>query len=67
MSAVPLLDSAYLTELDWRKAVVAAERARQEYTAYLHSATDEDEQQGRLWLRLWRAERRRDELYRELQ
>lgn len=44
----------------WREAVVEVERARQEYAASL-KATD-DPTVARLWLRLWRAERRRDQL-----
>lgn len=53
-------------EQAWRDALVEAERARQAYAEYLrHTLRDESELE-RLWLRLWSAERRRDQLLRML-
>ena len=53
-------------EREWRHALVEIEQLRQEYARRL-SATDRDGDEraiGRAWLRLWQAERRRDELLR---
>ena len=53
-------------EREWRDAIVELERSRQEYERRLSDGESESEERaiGRLWLRLWRAERRRDELLR---
>jgi hypothetical protein len=53
-------------ECEWREAIVELERSRQEYERRLNDGESESEERaiGRLWLRLWRAERRRDELLR---
>jgi hypothetical protein len=40
--------------------------ARQDYIQYLRAPDREESEVGRLWLRLWLAERRRDELFRIL-
>jgi hypothetical protein len=49
-------------ELEWREAVLEVARARADYATHV-DADDEDEYVARQrWLRLWRAERRRDEL-----
>jgi hypothetical protein len=56
-------DIRYGLTPEWRAAVVDVERARQEYARILttpHSEWEVD----LAWLRLWRAERRRDELIR---
>jgi hypothetical protein len=53
-------------ETQWRAAVVEVEAAHQEYVRLLMSATVDDPQFDRAWLRLWRAERRRDTLLRHL-
>jgi hypothetical protein len=53
-------------EQAWLQMIVEAEQARQEYTEYLRSSDREESELGRLWLRLWQAERRRDELFRNL-
>ena len=52
------------TEREWRDAVMEVENLRQEYERNLAAEEhDMDEPAiGRLWLRLWLAERRRDEL-----
>jgi hypothetical protein len=49
-------------EQDWRDAVVEVERARVEYAKHADASDEDDRTVGRRWLRLWRAERRRDEL-----
>lgn len=53
-------------EREWRDAVVEAEKSRQEFEQKLRKDDGEGDERaiGRLWLRLWRAERRRDELLR---
>jgi hypothetical protein len=53
-------------EAAWNAALVQAEYARRDYAQCL-SASDRDESElGRLWMRLWLAERRREELFRQL-
>ena len=49
---------------EWRDALVEVENLRQEYEQRLGEAEQHTDERaiGRLWLRLWRAERRRDEL-----
>jgi hypothetical protein len=47
---------------DWVEAFIEVERAFRAYDEYLRSHDDDDPSIGRLWLRLWLAERRRDEL-----
>jgi hypothetical protein len=54
-------------EAAWKQALVQAERARQDYTECLRATDGDDPGLGRLWLRLWLAERRRDELLRQLE
>jgi hypothetical protein len=51
-------------ESDWRTTLIEIERARREYEALLRTHENNERAIGRLWLRLWRAERRRDELLR---
>ncbi len=51
-------------EDEWSAAVLEVERARQAYVERLRSAENDDPAIGRLWLRLWRAERKRDRLIR---
>lgn len=46
---------------EWRAAVLEVEHARKEYARAL-AAADHGETEVDMWLRLWRAERRRDEL-----
>lgn len=54
------------TEREWRDALVEVETLRQQYEQRVGEVEgDTDERAiGRLWLRLWQAERRRDELLR---
>lgn len=49
---------------EWRAAVVELEQARVQYARVLAQPDSEDRDVDRVWLRLWRAERRRDELIR---
>ena len=51
-------------ESEWRTTLVEVERARREYEVMLRAHESDERAIGRLWLRLWRAERRRDELLR---
>jgi hypothetical protein len=51
-------------ESDWRTTLIEIERARREYEALLRTHESDERAIGRMWLRLWRAERRRDELLR---
>ena len=54
-------------EAVWKAALVQAEYARRDYAQCL-KATDRDESElARLWLRLWLAERHRDELFRRME
>lgn len=67
MSTTPRADSDDdYVEAQWRAAVVQAEHARQEYAQHLRAADRDESELGRLWVRLWLAERRRDELFRRL-
>jgi hypothetical protein len=47
---------------EWRSALMEVEQARQQYARVLTAADSEDSEIDTVWLRLWRAERRRDEL-----
>jgi hypothetical protein len=47
---------------EWRDAAVEVELARVEYAKHADASDEDDSAVGRRWLRLWRAERRRDEL-----
>jgi hypothetical protein len=46
----------------WRAAVLEVEQARQHYARVLAAANSGETEVDIMWLRLWRAERRRDEL-----
>jgi hypothetical protein len=48
----------------WREALLEVEYARVAYLQQLQLPERDERELDRLWLRLWRAERRRDELYR---
>jgi hypothetical protein len=61
MSARPTDDN----DRHWREALVEVEHARQAYVEHLKASDDETAEIDRLWLRLWRAERRRDELMKD--
>jgi hypothetical protein len=66
MSSLSEVEAPAEAEVQWLAAVVQVEHARQDYAQYLKSPEKLEAEVGRLWLRLWRAERRRDELFREL-
>jgi hypothetical protein len=53
-------------EREWREVLVEVEEARSEYAKYAQASDEDEEAAGRRWLRLWRAERRRDDLVRTL-
>jgi hypothetical protein len=53
-------------ETEWLTAIVEAEQARKDYDALLQSPRRDEGELNRSWLCLWRAERRRDELFRLL-
>jgi hypothetical protein len=67
MSAALRRDGADSIEQAWREALVEVEHLRQQYVAYLRATDRQEEELARLWLQLWRAERRRDELYRRME
>jgi hypothetical protein len=54
-------------EAAWKEALVQAQNARRDYTEGLRATVEDEAELGRLWLRLWLAERRRDELLRRLE
>ena len=66
MSATPGKQANSASERDWRETLVEIEKSREEYERRINTTDDASEAEehaiGRLWLRLWRAERRRDEL-----
>ena len=62
MSTSQLISEPEGGDRQWRDAVVEVERARIEYAKYADASDEDDRAMGRRWLRLWRAERRRDEL-----
>jgi hypothetical protein len=68
MSALPQDHAGTSTEREWRETIVEVENLREEYERRLGdgdgAGESNDRAIGRLWLRLWRAERRRDELLR---
>jgi hypothetical protein len=47
---------------EWRAAVLEVEQARQDYARVLAAGSSGETEVDIMWLRLWRAERRRDEL-----
>jgi hypothetical protein len=59
-------ESPCAVEQQWRAAIVEVERVRSEYIEQLRSTDGGESESGRLWLRLWNAERRRDELFRAM-
>jgi hypothetical protein len=64
MSASQSSAEPKLGEEEWREAVMEVEHARVEYAEHVATNDEDDHLAGRRWLRLWRAERRRDELMR---
>ncbi|MGB8326217.1 MAG: hypothetical protein WCE48_01425 [Steroidobacteraceae bacterium] len=58
----PRGDGSPLLERQWREAVVAAWYAQRDYEEVVDQPETDDATFDRVWLRLWRAERARDEL-----
>ena len=50
---------------EWRAALIEVEEARKQYARVLSAAGSVDSEVDNVWLRLWRAERRRDELIKQ--
>jgi len=67
MSPLPQANGAGPVEQAWREMFVQAEHARQEYMEYLRTPDRRESELEHLWWRLWQAERRRDELFRNLE
>jgi hypothetical protein len=55
------------TDRAWSEALLEVEYARVAYLQQLRQLDRDERELDRLWLRLWRAERRRDELHRLVQ
>jgi hypothetical protein len=53
-------------EAAWNAAFVEAEYARRDYAQCLRASDRDESELGRLWMHLWLAEGRRDELFRQL-
>lgn len=51
----------------WNAALIQVEYARRDYAQCLNASDRNESELGRLWLRLWQAERRRDELFRRME
>jgi hypothetical protein len=49
-------------DFEWRQAMVDLARAQRDYAEIMATPDAPDVVVNRAWLRLWRAERRRDEL-----
>jgi hypothetical protein len=64
MSAPERTDAPWGNQRAWREALLEVEEARLEYAKLADDGAGDDRAVGRRWLRLWRAERRRDELIR---
>ena len=50
------------SDFEWREAMINLARAQRAYAEIIASPDAPDALINRAWLRLWRAERRRDEL-----
>ena len=66
MSTTSHVKAAARGATHWRAAVVEVEAAHEQYVRLLMSATVDDPEFDRAWLRLSRAQRRRDTLLRRL-
>jgi len=55
------------TDRAWSEALLEVEYARIAYLQQLRLPDRDEREVDRLWLRLWRAERRRDELHRVME
>ena len=62
MSASERIDALEGNQRAWREALMEVEQARMEYAKLTDESDADGRAVGRRWLRLWRAERRRDEL-----
>lgn len=62
MSESERTDIPEARDREWREALVEVERARVDYARYSETDDEDDRAVGRRWLRLWRAERHRDDL-----
>jgi len=54
-------------ESAWNAALIQVEYARLDYAQCLKSPDRDESELERLWLHLWQAERRRDELFRRME
>ena len=67
MNVIPSLEAELSDgEAAWNAAIVQAAYARRDYAQCLRASDRDESVLERLWLRLWLAERRRDELFRRL-
>lgn len=62
MNAFPQQEFVDMLERRWRQAVLEVELAHQAYAQCVRADDRDEAELGRIWLRLWRAERLRDEL-----
>jgi hypothetical protein len=58
-------DAVHGASPEWRAALIEVEEARRQYARVLTAANSAESELDSVWLRLWRAERRRDELLRQ--
>jgi hypothetical protein len=65
MSASERTEALEVNQRAWREALLEVERARIDYAKLTDDSDADDGATGRRWLRLWRAERRRDELIKQ--
>jgi hypothetical protein len=65
MSASERTEALEVNQRAWREALLEVERARIDYAKLTDNSDADDSAIGRRWLRLWRAERRRDELIKQ--
>jgi hypothetical protein len=65
MASDQAIDEVDGSSPEWRAALIEVEEARQQYARVLTAADSVDSEVDNVWLRLWRAERRRDELIKQ--
>ena len=65
MASDQAIDEVDGSSPEWRAALIEVEEARQEYARVLVAAESFESEVDHVWLRLWRAERRRDELIKQ--
>ena len=66
MSASQQAEVTTNTEAEWLSAIVRAEHVRQDYALYMKAPDRDESELQRMWMQLWLAERRRDELFRRM-